>query len=424
MASDKYFLFRREDITDYSEIFSNNGENLSILAISADNVAYISATKGSVVVVFNDAGLYDGDGGGEREALAKTKVSVGCVIGQERRLLNNILEFITSPNTTRRVLTFDAVTGGSSFKEAELDGKPTITTIIPKQPLVMSTQGISNDPASTDLTQTTTTEVGGITFTSPSLMPIVDYNPAGLSSYALGAEVGQTNHWHNAGTGGSTYDIDDNTGTPIVIGPRVNGTRDKAVQIGVSPTNLKIATELIVEDDYTMYFIVGMTAYFAMGGSIVNDSLYNYFGFAKDNSGEETNSEFYVRHNISTGGTIAKMDTSTTEFDTIAYRFPDPKIAAGYQGVKDVGQSCYVFILRRDKEYNMYLHNHLGDIVGFIPAKTTGSNARTDGDLEITELGTGFGGNLSRFGVIDSDIGGAEASRIAQDMFEKYHYRY
>jgi hypothetical protein len=33
MASDKYFLFRREDITDYSEIFSNNGENLSILAV-------------------------------------------------------------------------------------------------------------------------------------------------------------------------------------------------------------------------------------------------------------------------------------------------------------------------------------------------------------------------------------------------------
>jgi len=425
MASDKYFLFRREDITDYSEIFSNNGENLSILAISADNVGYITATRGRVVIIFNNAGLYDGDGGGEREALPKTRVSVGCVVGQERTLLNKILEFITSPNTTRRVLTFDAVTGGSSFEEADLDGKPTITTVLPKQPLVMATQEISNDPASTDLTQTTTTTIDGITFTSPTLMPIVDYNPSALSSYATGAEVGQTNHWHNAGTGGATYDMDDNTNAPTIIGPRNNGLRDKAVYIEASPENLILANELTVEDDYTMYFVVGSVGYASWGGSIVDDGSNVRIGFAEDDSGLLINSELWVQHNISSSGGVASLHTNDTDYNTIDYRFPDPKLTEGIANPsKGVGQTCYVFVLRRDKQYNLYLHNHTGEIVGYIPSSISGLRYRTDGDLEILNVGTGFRGYLGRFGVIPSDIGAAEASRIARDMYEKYYYRY
>lgn len=425
MASDKYFLFRREDITDYSEIFSNNGENLSILAVSADNVAYITATRGSVVIIFNDAGLYDGDGGGDREALPKTRVSVGCVVGQERTLLNKILEFITSPNTTRRVLSFDAVTGGSSFKEADLDGKPTITTILPKQPLIMATQEISNDPASTDLTQTTTTTIDGITFTSPTLMPIVDYNPAGLSSYALGVEVGQTHHWHNAGTGASTYDIDSNTDAPTVIGPRTNGLRDKAVNIGATPENLILANELTVEDDYTMYFVIGAVGYSSWGGSIVDDGVNVRIGFAEDDSGLLINSELWVQHDISSGGGVASLHTNDTDFDTTNYRFPDPKLTEGISTpAKGVGQTCYVFVLRRDEQYNLYLHNHTGEIVGYIPSRTSGVRYRTDGDLEVLNVGTGFRGYLGRIGVIPSDIGAAEGSRIARDLYEKYYYRY
>jgi hypothetical protein len=425
MASDKYFLFRREDITEYSEVFSNNGDNLSILAISADHVGYITAKRGKVVIIFNNAGLYDTDGGSDREALAKTRVEVGCKVGDERTMLNKILEFITSPNTSRRVLKFDAVTGVSNFQEAELAGKLTITTIIPKQPTVMSSQQISNDPASIDLTQTTTTTIDDIAFTSPTLMPIVDYNPSGLDSYAIGAEIGQTHNWHNTGTGGSTYDLDSNTDAPVKIGSRDCGIRGNAVDIGASPEQLNLKNQLVVEDDYTMYMVIGAVDYASWGGSIVDGGSYTRIGFAEDDTGLPLNSQFWVRHDVNLqGGPVAHIDTTATEYDTESYRYPDPKLTEGVLHTGEVGQTCYVFVLRRDKEYNMYLHNHTGEMVGYIPASTSGLRERTDGDLEIDNIGTGFRGYLGRFGVIPSDIGAAEANRIARDMYEKYYYRY
>ena len=121
-----------------------------------------------------------------------------------------------------------------------------------------------------------------------------------------------------------------------------------------------------------------------------------------------------------------------------------------------------VMVIRRDKDFNIYLHNHEGEIVAFVPAftekstskittkikskptatskgiyeKTTtpitskitaGSSGRTDGNLFLQRLGTSgtnttssFAGTLARFGVIKRDIGDGNASQLARDLYELY----
>lgn len=424
MSSEKYFVFRSSPITEYSEVYSNDGNNLSVLSISTKQVAYITAKKGAVVIVFNNAGLYDTFQGTAREALSKTRIEIQCETGSEYDLIQSLTEFITNPSPARRVLRFDAVEGVSSMKITELSKVSGVKATVPKQPTIMSTQAISNDPASIDLTQTTTTTLDDITFTSPTLMPIVDYNPAGLAAVAVGGEVGQTHAWDNAGTGGNTYDIDNNTNAPVVSQLRTNGLREKAVDIEASPENLILANELVVEDDYTMYFVIGAVGFGSFGASLVDDGSNVHIGFASADGLENTNSEFWVKHNVSGGNRPAYMDVLSTDYDTTSYRFPDPKLEDGISNPPVLAQTCYVFMLRRDKAMNLYLHNHTGVIVGYAEAKTDSTDYATNGNLEVLNVGTGFRGNLARFGVIPSDIGAAEAARLCQDMFNRYRYNY
>ena len=121
-----------------------------------------------------------------------------------------------------------------------------------------------------------------------------------------------------------------------------------------------------------------------------------------------------------------------------------------------------MFVIRRDKDFNVYLHNHEGEIVAFVPAftekstskivtkikskptdisrgiyeKTTtpitskitaGTTGRTDGNLLLQQLGSSgsnttssFSGTLARFGVIKRDIGGGSSSQLAKDLYELY----
>tara|TARA_R100001440_G_scaffold16880_1_gene28584 strand:+ start:27253 stop:28533 length:1281 start_codon:yes stop_codon:yes gene_type:complete len=424
MASDKYFLFRTGDITEFSEVFTDTGENLSLLSISTDQVAYITGKQGSVVVVFNNAGLYDSFQGTSREALTKTRMEISCDIGEEFKLVRRITDFITNPSPVRRVLEFDAVTSSSSFKES----KPsTLKPLLPKFPVVMATQEISDDPASIDLTQTTTTTIADITFPAPSLMPIIDYNETGLAGLGVGDQVGATNTWANAGTGGTTFDITNDTGIPDVQRDNgIMGGSDLAVQFTSSET-LHLANTLEIKDSYTAYMVVGTTGpYGAFGGSIFahsTDGTYIGFGSSVVFSSPNTD-EFHVSHAVGTLYRRAFVNTNNTEFDTQQYKIPDPLLDNDDVNTSTFeGQQTYVFVLRRDKENNLYLHNHLGSIVGFIPKNLEVGNFRTNGPLTINRIGgDAFRHNIARVGVIPSDIGGAAAKKLAIDLHEKYQF--
>jgi hypothetical protein len=152
------------------------------------------------------------------------------------------------------------------------------------------------------------------------------------------------------------------------------------------------------------------------------------------------------------------VDANTDENGSIRYAFPDKSRTT------EIGsrQFCYTFVIRRDKDFNVYLHNHEGEIVAFVPAftekstskvvtkikskptekskgiyeKTTtpitskvtaGSSNRTDGNLLLEQLGSSdenitssFSGTLARFGVIKRDIGNGGASQLAKDLYELY----
>jgi len=368
MASNKYFLFRSEEVTEFSDVFTNNGANLSVLSVSTDNVAYLSAKKGAVVIVFNNAGLYDAFQGDEREALIKTRIEISCEEGEEYTLIKKITQFITTDSPTRRVLEFDSVRGYSAFDESKSGA---VSPILPKQPVIMSTQVISNDPASVDLTQTTTTTIADITFPAPSLMPIVDYNETALPAH--GSAVGAANNWNNSGSGGSTYHITNDTGTPAVN--RDNGTSVDAVDIAAGD-NLIMANALEIEGEYTIYMVIGAIGYASFGHSIL-DNGHTHIGFATGAGEENLNSEFWIRHDTASTVRPAYMQLNNTNGGTKAYKFPDPKLddsnvnTTGFEG-----QTTYVFVLRRDKDLNLYLHNHTGNVVGYVP-RLTGS-----GDVE------------------------------------------
>jgi hypothetical protein len=120
------------------------------------------------------------------------------------------------------------------------------------------------------------------------------------------------------------------------------------------------------------------------------------------------------------------MSTLSGDYGTTPYEFPS-------KDIKNPAQTCYVFIVRRDIDNNMYLHNHEGDLVGYLPGVTGGTDAtpfRTDEMLSIEFLGTNntgdsemrnsFVGYLARFGVIKKDIGSSEAARLAIALYERY----
>ena len=422
----KFFLFRREAVTPFSTAKSNTGENLSVFGVPAENLSHMTAEEGKVNFTFKDAGVYEHSALTSREAIERTKVAVACEEGQEFEFMRNVMEFIGS-DSKKNVMVFDTVSGFSTISQAKVSGKTEVNAVVPALPVVMSTQAISNDPASSDLTQTTTTTIADITFPAPSLMPIIDYNETGLAGLSLNDQVGAANTWANAGTGGTTFDITNDTGTPDVQRDNgIMGSNDLAVQFATSES-LHLANTLEVEGAYTAYMVVGTTGpYSVFGGSVfAHSSLGTHIGFgATIASVDPGPDEFHVNHAIGSTYRRAFVNTNNTADGTSAYIFPD--LLLDHPDVNTSlfeGQQTYVFVLRRDKENNLYVHNHLGDVVGFIPKQEEVGIGRTSGILSVDRIGgDAFRHNIPRVGIITEDIGTVFAAKLAKDLFEKYKF--
>lgn len=415
MASDKYFVFRVSDVTPFSEVFSNDGRNLSVLSISADKVSYITAKTGSVIVAFDNAGLYDFTSLQNSEGVPKTRMEVECEPGEEYQLVKKITQFITSEATNKRLLEFDAIVGSSTFKESNPSN---IKALIPSLPVIRQTQKLSRDPQANDRLGGNSTTVAGITFPVESLKPDIYYVAENLP--IDGQVVGSSNNWSNRGLL-SGYDITGNGGTTPTVN-RTNGTNDDALDFDAAD-KVTLANYNTAKD-YTMFMVISTLGYASFGHSIVSNG-HTHIGFAAAAGEENTNSEFWVRHNTASTKRPAYMKLDSTDFDTVSYRYPDPRLDDDDVGLTGFqGQTCYVFVLRRDADMNLYLHNHEGDVVGYVPAKTGQGDFATDGELDITNLGEGFRGFLSAFGVISADIGTPASSDLARDLFQYYRKIY
>ena len=74
----KYFIFRREEVTDASITSSDTGVGMSVFAVPAESVSYMSASKGKVLIVFNNATLYQEANLRDGESIKKSAVPIGA----------------------------------------------------------------------------------------------------------------------------------------------------------------------------------------------------------------------------------------------------------------------------------------------------------------------------------------------------------
>ena len=440
----KYFIFRKEEVTTASVTASDTGVGMSVFAVPAESVSYMSAERGKVFIVFNDATLYQDTNLRSGESIKKSSVTIGCPVGEETQFIEDIASFITG-ETQRNIMRFDVLSNKSTFKLADTKDANSISSVINTRPINMQSGNVSSFTKRADEESDPT--IGAIEF--GSVRPIVDYNHAGLASHSDGTEIADSgNNWTNSGTGGATYNITSNAGTPTVKDPASNdrGLAYKAVQF--SAGDHLIVPSLTVENDYTL-FVVFSTQYTS---SLFSPYLNVMYG---DAAGETLGPGGLIKQS----GPASSIQLAKNQF---SFRH------AGQQGVpagetvsgqilddennKDF-DPCHVFVIRRDKANNIIVHNRTGEVEVIVdslaqkasipkdatassvsktstPTKITASTASaTEGNLVIERLGTTAdittGAHfqksvLARFGVITQDIGTSEAAKLAKDLFSLY----
>ena len=96
MVSKKFFLFRRSDPVGPIKRFSENGTDISILGIPADQIAFMTAGQGQVNLTFNNASIYEDSGLFIGDSIEKTNISISCKEGAELSLIEKIILFASS----------------------------------------------------------------------------------------------------------------------------------------------------------------------------------------------------------------------------------------------------------------------------------------------------------------------------------------
>jgi len=438
----KFFIFRRSDPEGSAKRFSENGVDISILGIPADEIAFMTAGSGEINITFNDAGMYEENELFVGDSIEKTNITVACKKGEEMELIEKIMLFVSNSDG-KTIMKFDAIEKKATFNNALTFSVASINAKIKSQP----TERVSQKSSTGDPASRFRNIVGGINFGSTTNKPFLDYNHELLT----GSDESNITVWRNSGTGLSTYNLANHgDGGNVTV-----ETDTTAATTGLGKTCAQFAVgtflnipDVTIEDDYTIYFAIGDPAPGAGSfGALFGDDLGETLGFSKDG-----HSSFFTMRHEGLEGKPFEQNTDSSEGGSIRYVFPDKS------NKTEIGarQFCYVFVIRRDKDFNVSLHNHEGEIIAFIPAFTERSTskiesiskgkdkyekkstavyskitantpARTDGNLLLQRLGTAgtnttssFSGTLARFGVIKRDIGSGNASELAKDLYELY----
>ncbi len=426
----KFFLFNISNVSSASTRNSDDGLGISTISIPASKLCNITASKGFINLTFDDAGIYEESFMRPGEAIEKVNITVAAVQSRETQLIEDILNFI-SLNNNVFVMKFDAVNKVSNFRFSDVTSPLNLSVKVSSMPVNMETGRLSVGSDAEEYQDT----IAGINFRGN--LPALDFNHEGLTSYSAGDEI---TSWVNAGTAGSTHNISSNSGDPSCSEDAAFSNLSKKAANLTGNDEHFIVPGFTAVDDYTLYIVLGVTI---PPMCVYGDAAGQTVGFgARYPSGTDftvTNVidrrySFSVRHN-GIEGAVATTQTDNTDNGTVSYRWPDSQI----QNYVVADSEPEVFIVRRDKNFNMLLHNKNGDIIGFIPAKTKAADpdlnkdsaSRTDGNLLIERLGTvkdltslpgglGFRGYIGRFGVIPQDIGVSKARLLAQDLFKFY----
>jgi len=430
----KFFFFRREQESETSASFSDTGVGLSTIAIPSENLTFITAGKKKVIFTFKDCNGFDESVLQEGESIPKATITVACKDGEESSLIESVINFM-SRNTAKNIMKFDVVKGESTFKEAVVDTLDDVISVIPSAPINTVTKEISVGDEAKKFQQT----IAGITF--PNDIPSVDYNHEGIAQYANGSSINLG--WRNDGTEGPTYTLG-------ILGGNCNAVTDagestlikKAATIGSTEGFRAPADFFATETDYTIYVVFntnGIATSTSYGiGAIYADNEGETFGFggrpqsdgvisASNSNFQNSRNVFAVRHDGLTGYP-AFTSTVDPSDGTKSFEIPDSNVSAIDYNPNNV------FIVRRDKQFNMFLHNRDGDIIAKLPAKTkfldssliSSSPGRTDGTLKFRNLGRSNNASiagkiyLNRFGIITRDIGANDAANLAKQLHQLY----
>lgn len=411
IAMKKYFLFRREEVNVSSVTASDSGVGLSLLAVPADNIAYISSELGRVKIVFNDVTMYQEANLRDGESIEKSFVYISCEQGKEFDLVESILKFSSSEDSVSSIMTLDIVSGKSTLPQASLDE---LDLRVKRRPVNMQTGEVSTKA---DRDNESASLLAGIDFGVHQ--PLVDYNHSGLSTLSHDAEI---ELWQNSGSGGPAYNITSNVGTPRCHSPASEQFGLTTKSAAFVSGDYFVVPEVNVDNDYTIY-LVWDTQY---ADSLYNPYLFTMYG---DADGET----------LGPGGrfrTAGPATSLTPSSDIISVRHDGvTTIPASTRTNTFVPQqvgspdfsSVNVLIIRRDKSNNIFAHDKSGKIVATIQDD---KSRTTKGRLKIERLGTtgsitegNFGkGSIARFGVISHDVGVDSASKLATDFFNYYKF--
>jgi hypothetical protein len=408
----KFFLFKRRDVSLTSTTSSDTGEGLDILAVSVDQLAFMTASLGKVNIVFNDATIYEENNLLDGESFKKTSVTVACEAGGEAALIDSILGFISSDRSKTNVMRFDAVEGKTNVKEANILGLNDVVSKVTEFPVFRNTGDTSKKTfigGTSGTAYGTGNQVGDVDFGEGNV-PIVDYTEESLTESA-----GNVTGWTNSGSGGSTYDISTIVGTiPLdtTTGRENNGLRTQAADMS-SGDNFTLPKALVTEGEFTVFVVIGRSVsdidsnpklgLLIQGGALSGATQTLGFVDAYENNS-------YMFKFANEYGEFIMMPTERPIIDShLDY---------------DTRRTAYVMVMRRDKFNNLFVYSNEGSLVAEAPAVVEGKNARTDGNFAVKYLGNGLGekfqGNLARFGVIQRDIGTTAASKLARDLHTKY----
>jgi|TARA_R100000482_G_scaffold119376_1_gene63946 hypothetical protein len=402
----KFFLFRREQLTLFSSNSSDDGSGLSVLAVPADKLSFMTAGIGKVQFNFDDASVYDYVTLPSSDVIDKTHIIVSCQEGKEVDLMLSVMNFISS-DSKKNILRFDAVDNEATLNEAKVDGFEDISAIVNATPINIVTQE----------TDTSSSVIAGVDFLASANLPFIDYNHNDLSSYSTGQHISS---WANdaSATGGSDYDMTDQGGSNTTATTAGATSKVTTTSANIIAGNyFQLANEMVHNADYTMYCAFGFPGY---------TNMYEIFSSSDATGKGFTNGKFNLVSMIHDGlsGLPATSRTDNTDNGTVSYKLPDPNLEVNVRK----SQTLYSFVIRRDKDFNLFFYDYKGDVFAVIPASTGGNDStsyRTDGDLAIKNIGGVapgylFKGFLTRFGVIKRDVGHSTAHSIAKDLFKLY----
>ena len=410
----KFFLFKRdEDSVSSGSTSSNTGVGISTISIPADSVSYMTTKKEGVIIVFNNASAFKESFLKPGQSTPNTTVEVSCSSGSESELMEQILNFISSPSG-KNVMRFDSVSKNSTFPSFS-EEKGSVKVFVPTFPVDTLTGEISEGDEQDEYLN----KIAGINFLKSK--PDIDFNHEGLSGFA---DTDTVSSWTNDGLLGGSYNISSVNNTPECVDPDVRDRGLTTKAVNMAENEYMIVPEYSAKREYVVY-LVWTTQYTDLLFSpylmpMYGDSLGETLGPGGKFPDSGPADKVYLDHSKLSFRHAGQSDAPVTQRTN--KRIPQEIFS---DTTSDEKVPCHVLVIRRDEDYNIYVYDRDGEEVARFP-NNFGSN---EGSLIIERLGTTneidgnsfHKGSIARFGVISEDPGEEFASSLAVNLFNYYN---